>query len=120
VGRDDCQEAFGECWQQHTARQTLVLDQADMLAQYKTAKKRLLMFDYDGTLTPIVKVSSRAIPTARTHAAISALAATQRTSSTSFLDGDFLEEHWGMVPNLGLSAGHGSLSGGQTRASGTT
>jgi trehalose 6-phosphate synthase/phosphatase len=64
-----------------------------------------------GTLTPIVKVPSQAVPTERTRRAISALA--KDPNNVVYLisgrDGDFLEEHWGMVENLGLSAEHGSF-----------
>lgn len=96
---------------EHTAHQTPVLDVPDMQSQYKKAKKRLLMFDYDGTLTPIVKVPSQAIPTDRTRAAIAALAGDPMNVVylISGRDGDFLEEHWGMVPRLGMSAEHGSF-----------
>ena len=64
-----------------------------------------------GTLTPIVKVPSQAIPTDRTRMAISALAADPKNVVylISGRDGDFLDEHWGAVPNLGLSAEHGSF-----------
>lgn len=96
---------------EHTAHQTPVLDVADMTQCYHKAKKRLLLFDYDGTLTPIVKIPSAAVPTERTRAAIAALAADPNNVVylISGRDGDFLEEHWGMVPNLGLSAEHGSF-----------
>ena len=61
-----------------------------------------------GTLTPIVKVPSQAVPTDRTRMAISALAADPKNVVylISGRDGDFLDEHWGAVPNLGLSAEH--------------
>lgn len=96
---------------EHTAHQTPVLDVQDMTQCYKKAKKRLLLFDYDGTLTPIVKVPSAAIPTERTRAAIATLAADPNNIVylISGRDGDFLEEHWGMVANLGMSAEHGSF-----------
>jgi trehalose 6-phosphate synthase/phosphatase len=94
---------------EHTAHQTPVLDQPSMSRNYAAAKKRLLLFDYDGTLTPIVKVPSQAIPTARTRATVAALAADPNNVVylISGRDGDFLEEHWGMVPRLGMSAEHG-------------
>ncbi|BEJ18226.1 hypothetical protein CspHIS471_0705030 [Cutaneotrichosporon sp. HIS471] len=96
---------------EHTAHQTPVLDLQDMVHKYKAAHKRLMLFDYDGTLTPIVKVPSQAIPTERTRAAIRELAADPKNVVylISGRDGDFLEEHWGMVPNLGFSAEHGSF-----------
>ncbi len=66
---------------------------------------------FQGTLTPIVKVPSQAVPTERTRKAIARLA--QDPDNVVFLisgrDGDFLEQHWGMVENLGLSAEHGSF-----------
>jgi trehalose 6-phosphate synthase/phosphatase len=67
--------------------------------------------DAQGTLTPIVKVPSQAIPTDRTRSAISQLAADPNNVVylISGRDGDFLEEHWGMVEKLGLSAEHGSF-----------
>jgi trehalose 6-phosphate synthase/phosphatase len=64
-----------------------------------------------GTLTPIVKVPSQAIPTERCRNAIRALAADPKNVVylISGRDGDFLEEHWSMVDLLGLSAEHGSF-----------
>ncbi|ORX39871.1 putative trehalose-phosphatase [Kockovaella imperatae] len=95
----------------HTAHQTPALDLGVMKKAYKKAKKRLMLFDYDGTLTPIVKVPSHAIPTERTRRAISAVAADPRNIVylISGRDGDFLMEHWGDVEGLGLSAEHGSF-----------
>ncbi|WRT67122.1 trehalose-phosphatase [Kwoniella shivajii] len=96
---------------EHTAHQTPALDVGKFSQAYKNSKKRLLLFDYDGTLTPIVKVPSHAVPTERTLAAITTLA--QDPKNVVYLisgrDGDFLEEHWGHVENLGMSAEHGSF-----------
>ncbi|WWC90031.1 trehalose-phosphatase [Kwoniella dendrophila CBS 6074] len=96
---------------EHTAHQTPALDIGKFSSAYKSAKKRLMLFDYDGTLTPIVKVPSHAVPTERTLAAITTLA--QDPKNVVYLisgrDGDFLEEHWGHVDNLGMSAEHGSF-----------
>jgi len=66
---------------------------------------------FQGTLTPIVKVPSQAIPTERTRKALTALAADPNNVVylISGRDGDFLDEHWGDVKNLGLSAEHGSF-----------
>ena len=41
------------------------LDRAKLFAQYNNTHRRLFMFDYDGTLTPIVKEPSAAIPSDR-------------------------------------------------------
>ena len=96
---------------EHTAHQTPALDLSRLKSSYKTAKKRLLLFDYDGTLTPIVKIPSHAIPTDRTRRAISQIASDPQNVVylISGRDGDFLDEHWGLVENLGLSAEHGSF-----------
>jgi trehalose 6-phosphate synthase/phosphatase len=96
---------------EHQAHQTPALDRNALAAAYKASKKRLLLFDYDGTLTPIVKVPSQAIPTPRTKAAIAALAKDPKNVVwlISGRDGEFLDEHWGDIPNLGLSAEHGSF-----------
>ena len=96
---------------EHTAHQTPALDLASISEPYTKAKKRLMLFDYDGTLTPIVKVPSHAIPTERTMSAIKKLAEDPKNVVylISGRDGDFLDEHWGNVTHLGLSAEHGSF-----------
>ncbi len=96
---------------EHQAHQTPALDRTVLRESYQKANKRLMLFDYDGTLTPIVKIPSQATPTDRTRAAIAALAKDPKNIVylISGRDGDFLEQHWGMVENLGLSAEHGSF-----------
>ncbi|ODO03344.1 trehalose-phosphatase [Cryptococcus wingfieldii CBS 7118] len=96
---------------EHTAHQTPALDLAKFVDGYKKAKKRLLLFDYDGTLTPIVKVPAHAVPTEQTRNAIAALAEDPKNVVylISGRDGDFLEEHWGHLERLGMSAEHGSF-----------
>ncbi|WVQ78101.1 trehalose-phosphatase [Cryptococcus sp. DSM 104549] len=96
---------------EHTAHQTPALDVQRFADAYKKATKRLLLFDYDGTLTPIVKVPSHAVPTERTRNAIQSLADDPKNIVylISGRDGDFLEEHWGHVAKLGMSAEHGSF-----------
>ena len=96
---------------ENTAHQTPALDINFLKTQYKKAKKRLMLFDYDGTLTPIVKVPSHAIPTERTKKAIAAIASDPRNVVylISGRDGDFLNQHWGAVQNIGLSAEHGGF-----------
>lgn len=96
---------------EHTAHHTPALDTAQFADAYKKANKRLLLFDYDGTLTPIVKVPAHAVPTERTRNAIAALCKDPKNIVylISGRDGDFLEEHWGHLDRLGLSAEHGSF-----------
>ncbi|MCJ1352593.1 MAG: threalose-6-phosphate phosphatase [Icmadophila ericetorum] len=90
---------------------TPVLDKAKLLTQYRKAKKRLFMFDYDGTLTPIVKDPQEAIPTDRVIRTVKTLASDPRNAVwiISGRDQAFLNEWMGHIPELGLSAEHGSF-----------
>jgi len=68
------------------------------------------LFDYDGTLTPIVKTPSMAVPSETTLQTLSQLLEDPR--NTVFIisgrDQVFLEHHFGKMRKLGLSAEHGS------------
>lgn len=88
---------------------TPVLDKARLLSQYRSARKRLFMFDYDGTLTPIVKDPLAAIPSDRILRTIKTLAADPKNSVwiISGRDQAFLDEWMGHITELGLSAEHG-------------
>ncbi len=90
---------------------TPVLDRTQLLSQYRQAKKRLFMFDYDGTLTPIVKDPSAAIPSDRVIRTLKTLAADPANSVwiISGRDQAFLDEWMGHITELGLSAEHGSF-----------
>jgi trehalose 6-phosphate synthase/phosphatase len=90
---------------------TPALDKAKMLKQYRQAKKRLFMFDYDGTLTPIVRDPNAAIPTDRVIRTIKMLASDHRNSVwiISGRDQEFLNQWMGDISELGLSAEHGSF-----------
>lgn len=90
---------------------TPVLDRAAMLQRYKKAKKRLFLFDYDGTLTPIVREPSAAIPTDKILRTLKKLAADEKNQLwiVSGRDQAFLEEWLGDIKELGLSAEHGSF-----------
>lgn len=88
---------------------TPALDKAKLLKQYRKARKRLFMFDYDGTLTPIVKDPQSAIPSDRVLRTLKSLAADPRNAVwiISGRDQAFLDEWMGHIPELGLSAEHG-------------
>ncbi|KAK9471751.1 glycosyltransferase family 20-domain-containing protein [Dipodascopsis tothii] len=90
---------------------TPVLDRALMTAKYHEAKRRLFMFDYDGTLTPIVREPSAAIPTDRVIRTLKKLAANPKNEVwiISGRDQKFLEQWMGDIEQLGLSAEHGSF-----------
>ncbi|KAM3429036.1 hypothetical protein NHJ13734_008340 [Beauveria thailandica] len=90
---------------------TPLLDRALLLSQYRAASKRIFMFDYDGTLTPIVREPSAAIPSERLLDSLRILAAEPRNSVwiISGRDQEFLTQHLGHIPELGFSAEHGSF-----------
>lgn len=96
---------------QNTARQTPYIPRSLLQDKYKSAKKRLFLFDYDGTLAPIVKVPSMAIPSEPTLLALQRLCKDQKNLVyiISGRDGEFLEQHLGHVDELGFSAEHGGF-----------
>ena len=73
--------------------------------------RRLFLFDYDGTLTPIVKTPSMALPSPEALEALERLAADPLNVVyiISGRDGEFLEQHLGHIKNLGMSAEHGGF-----------
>ncbi|KAJ5767950.1 Trehalose-phosphatase [Penicillium manginii] len=88
---------------------TPALDRAKVVKQYRKARRRLFMFDYDGTLTPIVKDPQAAIPSDRVLRTLKSLSADPRNAVwiISGRDQAFLDEWMGHIPELGLSAEHG-------------
>ncbi|KAI0353926.1 trehalose 6-phosphate phosphatase [Trametes cingulata] len=96
---------------QNMARQTPFIPKGELEKHYLKAKKRLFLFDYDGTLAPIVKVPSAAVPSKETLEALEALTADPRNVVyiISGRDGEFLEQHLGHIKNLGMSAEHGGF-----------
>ncbi|KAG0020362.1 threalose-6-phosphate phosphatase [Podila clonocystis] len=90
---------------------TPYLDQTIIVEKFHVAKKRLLMFDYDGTLTPIRKTPGAAVPQEHMLKALTALASDPGNIVwvISGRDQKVLEEWLGGVENLGFSAEHGSF-----------
>ncbi|QIW98478.1 hypothetical protein AMS68_003996 [Peltaster fructicola] len=88
---------------------TPALDRDQLTSQYKKAAKRLFLFDYDGTLTPIVKDPQAAIPTDKVIRTLKMLASNPKNVVwiISGRDQAFLQEWMGHIPELGLSAEHG-------------
>lgn len=90
---------------------TPLLDRSTLLRRYRDARKRLFMFDYDGTLTPIVREPSAAIPSESVLKSLEALAADEKNAVwiISGRDQEFLTQHLGHISQLGFSAEHGSF-----------
>lgn len=90
---------------------TPLLDRITLLSKYRAAKKRLFMFDYDGTLTPIVREPSAAIPSERIMHGLKLLAEDPKNHVwiISGRDQEFLTQHLGHIKGLGFSAEHGSF-----------
>jgi trehalose 6-phosphate synthase/phosphatase len=88
---------------------TPALDRTKLLFQYRQAKKRVFMFDYDGTLTNIVRDPTQAIPSDRVIRTLKTLAADPNNNVwiISGRDQAFLDEWMGHIAELGLSAEHG-------------
>jgi len=86
-----------------------ILDRIALLSQYGAATKRLFLFDYDGTLTPIVRDPAAATPSDNLIRTLNALASDTRNAIwiISGRDQEFLGHHLGDISELGFSAEHG-------------
>lgn len=75
---------------------------------YSAASKRLFLFDYDGTLTPIVTDPAAAVPSEKLKKILRRLSADKRNSVwiISGRDSAFLDKHLGEFP-INMSAEHG-------------
>ena len=73
-----------------------------------------MTYNLQGTLTPIVKTPSMAVPSEGTLEALERLAADPKNLVyiISGRDGDFLEQHLGHIKGLGMSAEHGGFMRG--------
>ncbi|KAF9495147.1 glycosyltransferase family 20 protein [Pleurotus eryngii] len=102
---------LGQMGGEGMARQTPYISGDVLSSRYKAAKKRLFLFDYDGTLAPIVKTPSMAVPSAATLEALEVLSAdpANLVYIISGRDGAFLEQHLGHLQNVGFSAEHGGF-----------
>ena len=87
------------------------LEEANILATYSSAKQRLLLFDYDGTLTPIVEDPAAAIISHTVLRSIQKLAADPRNAVwiISGRNQSFLECVFDNSTDIGLVAEHGSF-----------
>lgn len=92
----------------HQAHYTPTLNRPRLYKAYQKSSRRLFLFDYDGTLTPIVKDPAAAIPSLKLIKIVETLTADPRNQFwiISGRDQAFLEKWWGSL-NVGLSAEHG-------------
>lgn len=92
----------------HQTHLTPTLNRPHLLNSYKKAQRRLFLFDYDGTLTPIVKDPAAAIPSSKLLKIVDALTEDPKNQMwiISGRDQEFLEKWWGSH-KVGLSAEHG-------------
>ncbi|KAI8342575.1 glycosyltransferase family 20-domain-containing protein [Chlamydoabsidia padenii] len=88
------------------------IDSQRLRIEYQNISKGLFIFDYDGTLTPIVDTPEAATPSPEMKAALKRLC--QETSNTVWVvsgrDQKALELWLGDIPDLGLSAEHGCFT----------
>ncbi|KAI8323534.1 family 20 glycosyltransferase, partial [Martensiomyces pterosporus] len=87
------------------------LDLPLFVRRYSESKKRLIMLDYDGTLTPITNIPANALPPPEMLKALAHLCADPRNVVfvISGRDRQFLDLHLGKIKGLGLSGEHGSF-----------
>ncbi|KAK0557107.1 hypothetical protein OC846_000754 [Tilletia horrida] len=85
------------------------LERQRLVDAYNSAKRRLLLLDYDGTLTPIVKDPEAALPSKELLVALQTL--TEDPRNVMFIisgrDERFLSKHLGHLRGIGFSAEHG-------------
>ncbi|KAJ1998591.1 hypothetical protein GGI04_004934, partial [Coemansia thaxteri] len=87
------------------------LDLSLLTTHFAEAKKRLIMLDYDGTLTPITNIPAQALPPLDMLKSLSQLCADPRNfvCVISGRDRQFLDLHLGSIKGLALSGEHGSF-----------
>lgn len=87
------------------------LDENTLSHKFGSAPTRLFMFDYDGTLTPIVSDPDSALPSGKLLQSLAKLA-THDQNKVWLISGRnraFLSKLFGHIKGLGLSAEHGSF-----------
>ncbi|KAI7904906.1 trehalose-phosphatase [Cokeromyces recurvatus] len=93
------------------SKHTQPLNLSVLYNTYKNTHKRLFLFDYDGTLTPIVSQPADAKPAPTLLHNLQELCKDPLNSVwvISGRDQHFLDTHLGHIPRLGFSSEHGSF-----------
>ncbi|KAJ1913039.1 hypothetical protein H4219_005375 [Mycoemilia scoparia] len=88
---------------------TTKIDVSQFTDVFNTTNRRLFLFDYDGTLTPIVNNPEDAVPTDTLLKTLEKLCSDPKNVVwvISGRDAKFLSKHLGHIQGLGLSAEHG-------------
>ena len=88
-----------------------LLDQTSAISRYHDSTTRLFLFDWDGTLTPIVRNPTAAVPTPAVLDILRGLSTHPRDEVwiISGRDPDFLAQCFDDTPLLALSAEHGAF-----------
>ncbi|ANI88780.1 hypothetical protein A9P82_05445 [Arachidicoccus ginsenosidimutans] len=86
------------------------ISKANLLSSYVDASQRLLLLDYDGTLTPFSEQPSEAVPSEELLQILEQLSRDPQNDVyiISGRDGETLERWLGHLPSLGLIAEHGA------------
>ncbi|KAJ1753662.1 hypothetical protein LPJ79_000255 [Coemansia sp. RSA 1821] len=94
-----------------SSSETPTLDIPLFIKCFKQSKRRMIMLDYDGTLTPITNIPSQALPPPEMLEALSTLCADPNNfvCVISGRDRAFLDLHLGNIKGLSLSGEHGSF-----------
>jgi trehalose-phosphatase len=96
---------------EQSAHFTPPLERNLLVDAHHKARKRLLLFDYDGTLTPIVRDPEAALPSEQLLDGLKRLIEDERNVVyiISGRDERFLTKHLGHLDRLGFSAEHGGF-----------
>ncbi|KAI4181673.1 MAG: hypothetical protein L6R41_006475 [Letrouitia leprolyta] len=88
-----------------------LLNHSDLLHHYHNATARLFLFDWDGTLTPIVREPAAAVPTPVVVDILQKLSSHPKNEFwiISGRDSSFLGKHFDPISSIGLSAEHGAF-----------
>ncbi|KAJ2162076.1 hypothetical protein GGF46_000951 [Coemansia sp. RSA 552] len=91
--------------------ETPALDLQLLAKCFKASKRRMIMLDYDGTLTPITNIPAQALPPPPMLEALTSLCADPQNfvCVISGRDRAFLDLHLGDIKGLALSGEHGSF-----------